>query len=262
MKIPKGTYAIVLCGGWGTLDKKKSKLLEKVSYQKEMIPLCHVPYLILKEELGIEETLVVVNGHYGDEIKKTFPTDSYALIQPIRSGTAGAIEICFAAINHMEANGHPKCKNLIILYGDMPCWQANSIAKLVRSHTKRKAAMSMFSIATKHKLGYGRILRNSNGNIIAIKEPWQMTAEDLKNTKTENPSAWVLDFEFAKANIPHLGWHCKGDGYPKEKWLPDLAAIATVQTRIINEVSLTNYRQAMGVNSIAEYKKVKKYLER
>lgn len=260
-----GVRAVILAAGHGAITPGRSKLVEAVGDK----PMVSRVYDLVNRDLNIAPVCVVVNGKnpmFSEQVRGALvnglnghPRPVF-VAQPERTGTAGAIALALPAI--------VDCRHVLILYGDMPCWRAGSIARLVDSHLEaasRGAVISMFSI----RLGsscpatvktYGRILRDPSGAIIAVKEPYQMTSDDLAATRSVNPSAWVFDHGWLRANIAHLPYHSRGDGFADEQWLPELVPIACQQGRAINEVELCDPREALGVNTIEDLDQVRALL--
>jgi bifunctional N-acetylglucosamine-1-phosphate-uridyltransferase/glucosamine-1-phosphate-acetyltransferase GlmU-like protein len=210
---------------------------------------------------------VIVNGRYGDDIRSSLsdhPEDHF-VHQSERSGTAGAVKLVLDVIgkNHKhDAFGH-----MVVLYGDMPCWRRESIEYLVTSHLEHQhhPAISMFGIQLNNCCPelvrrYGRILYDADGELIGIREPYEMTADELCRARTVNPSAWVFDLAWLRDAIALLRPHDKGDGFAEEYWLPDLAPLAIRDRRVINVLPLTDPREALGVNTLEELFEVQQLL--
>lgn len=254
------TMAVVLCGGYGFITKSNTpKVVEAINN----IPMSRIVFDILRNDMNIYPTLVVTNGHFGEQVRQTL-NDNYGLFveQPKRTGTGNAIELCLPIIPKFESELGEKMRHMLVLYGDMPCWRPSSIAALLQSHIQNeKAVISMFSVNAKKYPSYGRILRDQKNRIIGISEPWQISKKELANAQSANPSAWVFDVVWLKKNIKKLQWHDKKDGFHQEKWLPDLALIAAKQNKTINEIVLKDGNEAMGVNTYQEYLEVLKYLK-
>lgn len=90
-----------------------------------------------------------------------------------------------------------------------------------------------------------------------MREPYDLKREEIHMTSSVNPSAWVFDRYWLEKNIVLLRPHIIGDGYPPEFWLPDLVSLAYDQGEIINEVPLSEFWQAMGVNTTQELEEVR-----
>lgn len=254
---------IVLCGGHGFItDSSKAKVVESVFVNGQQIPMVRIPFDILKNGLEIKTVLLVINGRFGEQVMRVIGDNEAIFVsQPTRTGTGGAIELCLPIIKILENRYQRRYQHLVVLYGDMPCFRVKSIWNLLTSHLSsvNKPVISMFSVPAE-KFDYGRIIWR-NGQIVAVKEPYEMTADDLIGADACNPSAWVYDLKWISRNLCALPWHDKGDGHSREKFLPDLVASACRQKKSINIIPLDDANEAMGVNNMEQYVAVKKYLE-
>lgn len=263
-----GVQAVILAAGHGAIAPGRSKLIEAVGDK----PMVSWIFDLVNRDLNIAPVWVVVNGKnqgFSEQVRQSLvaninnghPKPSF-VSQPERTGTAGAIGCVLPNIVN--------CGHILVLYGDMPCWQADSIARLVDSHlvaaSSRGAVISMFSIQLGSSCpetvkAYGRILRDSSGEIIGVREPYEMTEDELAATRSVNPSAWVFDHRWLRANIAYLPPHSKCDGFADEHWLPELVPIAFKQGLTVNEVALDDPREALGVNTIEDLNQVRAFLE-
>ncbi len=257
----KNVVGIVLAAGHGSVATLMniSKLVEMVDNK----PMVCRPVQILRDELKLP-TLVVTNERFFEQITDALdchPKDFF-VHQSDRTGTAGAVKECLPKLATFKG-----IKHVVVLYGDMPCWKTNTICKLIENHIQRNAVLSMFRIDLRGKFSFcvenfGRILYGENGNIIAIREPYEMKAEELNSARYVNPSAWVFNLSWLKENIPHLRPHDKGDGYAHEYWLPDLVLLAVNQKKEIVSVELADAREALGVNTLQDLNFVRENIRR
>ena len=249
---------IVLAAGHGSLvpTKHQTKLIEEIKSR----PMVCRPVQLLRNELRLTPTIVVTNSRFGQQIREAIkPHPSQWLVhQPERTGTAGAILACLPSLRQLAR----KSKHAVILYGDMPCWRTESIATLIQAHLNRRATISMFRIDLRGTFGkyvknFGRILHDESGRIIAVREPYEMTATELAQAHYVNPSAWVFDLLWLEKHLPLLKPHDKGDGFAHEYWLPDLVPVAVEQNCLVLEVDLPDAREALGVNTLEELQEVR-----
>lgn len=256
----KNVAGIVLAAGHGSVATlmNKSKLVEVVAGK----PMVCRPVQILRDELKLM-TLVVTNNRFESQIRNALHDhlkDCF-IHQPDRTGTAGAVKECLSKLS-----GLAEIEHVIVLYGDMPCWKTDTIRRLVENHIKQNAVLSMLRIDLRGKFAscvenFGRILYDKKGKIIAVREPYEMAAKELKMARYVNPSAWVFNLNWLKINLPHLKPHNKGDGHSHEYWLPDLVLIAFEQKKKIASIELDDAREALGVNNLEQLGFVRQIME-
>lgn len=250
-----GVVGIVLAAGYGWITSpEKSKLVEQLIPDNGPTIVGRAVSLFQRVRIN---PLLVINDKFSQQIRQVVigvgidPRDF--IIQEQRAGTAQAVKLCFPYIGRHEGN------HLLVLYGDMPLWHHQTIKSLLMNHLMagNNPVISMFSITISRGCPqavkqFGRILRNERGHIIGVKEPYEMSPEEIEGARTVNPSAWVFNRSWIEENISCLPFHEKGDGFAPEQWLPDLVLLAHQQGRVVNEVPLTEVWQAVGVNTRRE----------
>ncbi len=111
---------------------------------------------------GSLKTYVVV-GYKGDLVKKRLVPGLVMVRQPKLSGTADAVR---RVAGHMK-NYHG---DVLILCGDTPLLNKAVIKELVGKHKRSKAVCTFLTATVDDPKGYGRVIRNENAEVIAIRE--------------------------------------------------------------------------------------------
>jgi len=255
-----GLAAITLAAGYGKIDGTP-KLLMTLGTCTLIERAVH----LLNDELDIYPTVVVDNDESGDALRKVLGEhaslyDGQLMArQNGRRGTAGAVEL---ALERLASFGDD-FSQVLVTYADMPLLRPETLAGLVDNHRNSLEfpVISMFSVDTaciecpENIKQFGRIIRNTDGMIIGIREPFQMDAESnalWQQCQRVNPSVWIFDVQWLRENIVSLPKHDKGDGFPQETWLPDLVPMAVEQGRSVLELSLNDHREVLGVNNEEE----------
>jgi alpha-D-glucose phosphate-specific phosphoglucomutase len=81
--------------------------------------------------------------------------------------------------------------DLLILYGDTPLFRPDSIRGLLNRHRLRQAELTLLTEVVDHAYPYGRIIRDSGGNIIDIIEETEATAF-IRKIRELNVGAYVV----------------------------------------------------------------------
>jgi phosphomannomutase/UTP-glucose-1-phosphate uridylyltransferase len=140
--------------------------------------------LILLQDLGDRK---VVDYVFQKAVQLVDPTDIYVVVgrgqEEMRLHLGSRCKFI-----HQEAQlgtGHavlqlePMLKNLhgdlLILYGDTPLFRTDSIRGLLNRHRLRKAELTLLTAVVDSAYPYGRIIRDSSGNIIDIIEETEVT---------------------------------------------------------------------------------------
>lgn len=231
---------IVLAAGKGKrMKSNRLKVLHDVG-GKSM--LAHV--LKASTKLKSQQTLVVVPQNF-DAIKENVQVShpkmqvDYA-VQTQQKGTGDAVK---------SALKKTKSKNgvVVVLNGDIPLISALSIQHLVKQHLKTKSAVTLTTLNKDDPGDFGRIVRDINQKIVAIKE-FKDANQTEKQIKEINVGIYAFDTQFLLKSIAKL----QPKNKQKEYYLTDLVAIALQQKLGISAYILPNANEALGVNSQAD----------
>ncbi|QGG48699.1 bifunctional UDP-N-acetylglucosamine diphosphorylase/glucosamine-1-phosphate N-acetyltransferase GlmU [Heliorestis convoluta] len=150
--------AIVLAAGKGTRMKSlRPKVLHEVAGQ----PLiAHVLEAI--GACGVEKPVVVI-GHGGEEVQAYLGEKALYAWQREQCGTGHAVMMAqdFLA-NDVET--------VMVLCGDTPLFQAKTLEALFLAHEKQGALATVLTAQMADPTGYGRIIRDDTGALLAIVE--------------------------------------------------------------------------------------------
>src|SRR5699024_8327160 len=116
------------------------------------------------------ERIPVVHGHGGEQVQSALGyLDVNWVAQPQQLGTGHAVQQAMAQI--------PDSAEVLVLYGDVPLVQAPTLQRLVA--TAGQQALALLSVVVAQPQGYGRIVRDEHGHIIAIVEEKDASAAEL-----------------------------------------------------------------------------------
>ncbi|WP_409526639.1 bifunctional UDP-N-acetylglucosamine diphosphorylase/glucosamine-1-phosphate N-acetyltransferase GlmU [Nitrincola sp. MINF-07-Sa-05] len=216
----------------------------KSSLPKVMHPLAGKPMLqhvIDSASLLPDAGIQVVIGHGADQIRQSM------VDQPLR----------FTLQEQQLGTGHAVLQTLphsaddaimLILYGDVPLIQHKTLAQMVELASHQQLALLTVNLAD--PTGYGRIIRNSAGEVVAIVEQKDANAEQLKVTEV-NTGIMALQVSKLREWLPQLS-SANAQG---EYYLTDIIAmaanagvpIATLQPNAEQEVQGVNNRQQLAL---------------
>lgn len=182
---------------------------------KVLHPLCGLPMIghVLRAAKGAGvERIVVVLGHAAETVESALPRDVTTVLQEPQWGTGHAVSTALAAL--------PADGATLILSGDMPLLRPHTLQALYERHQRDGHPMSLVSAVAPDARGYGRILRDSAGRVVAVKEQKELTL-DQEHIDEINCGLYCVDIAWLRRNLASLPRH--GDG---EYYLPDLVAVA------------------------------------
>jgi len=160
--------AIILAAGKGTRMKSETpKVLHKI---------CGKP--VLSYVLDIVNSLrslttYVVVGHGSQTVKDALGTGVTFVQQDQLLGTADAVKRCSSYLKDYQGT-------VLVLCGDTPLLSKDIIASLLKQHQRTGALATVLTACINGPKGYGRIVRDSQGNIKAIREQKDTTAAEDK----------------------------------------------------------------------------------
>lgn len=173
--------AIILAAGEGTRMKSlKPKALGEVLF-KPMLDWV----ISAARKAGINDICVVTG--YGAEYIEEHVGDSVTTVrQPERKGTGHAVMQAMSFIKSHEG------ASVVILSGDAPFVDEETIIGAIGYHTSKHSDVTVISAVVSNPYGYGRIVRDKNGDIKAIIE--EASADDkTKQIREVNSGAYCFD---------------------------------------------------------------------
>ena len=179
---------LILAAGKGTRMKS--------SLPKPLHAVCGLPIIahILRaaQQLNPSEIGVVI-GHGSEQVKATVlenlsawgitaPVDFF--VQTDLSGSASAVK---AALPFLQ-----RSKQVMVLNGDTPLLKAQTLRAMAETFNKEQAGALVFGVSVPDPSGYGRIVREENGQFKAIVEDADADAQ-TRQIKEINSGMYVFD---------------------------------------------------------------------
>ncbi len=240
------TQIAILAAGKGTrLKSDVPKAIVKLN-NKPLISFLIDSINSIQTNGGI---LVVVSPDNKDSIKKelsSYENINYCL-QKKQLGTADAVQtILKSTLMNSE--------NLLILLADHPLIQANTIRDLIETHLHTNSCLTMLTAEVpnydgiyKYFYNDGRIVRGNDNNIESIKEPNELTIEQMKELKEINPSIYVFKTKWLRENIKKIEINLQKQEY----YLTHIINIASQQKIKINSFTI-DALEAFGINTMEQ----------
>lgn len=230
---------IILAAGKGT---RMGDTLPKVLTEIKGKPM--LSYLLSSVEKAHSKKPIIVLGYKAEEVKEKIGPDNRYIIQGQQLGTGHAVR---EALIHIL----PNTKYVMVLYGDHPLVNAETIRNLYTAHIKQKTSpLTLGTIVVTDYLDwrkpfydFGRILRDPEGKIIRNIEKKDASPVEL-TIKEVSPSYFCYNLDWLKENIQKIG----NKNTQGEYYLPDLVGMARDQGFTLNSCPIPTH-EALGVNT-------------
>jgi bifunctional UDP-N-acetylglucosamine pyrophosphorylase/glucosamine-1-phosphate N-acetyltransferase len=236
-----GFSVLILAAGKATRFKsERSKLLHRLAGR----PLGEYP---LRSAFATEpEQVYMVVGHQADGVRSAFARPGLTFIeQKEQLGTGHAL---IAARQELERSAS---NDVAVMVGDVPLLSAGTLRKLIDSHQKRRAAITVLTMQLERPYGYGRMVRGRDRRVRRIVE--EKVAAPAER-RIREVSTGILCFSRRKL-LAHLD-RLTADNPQKEYLLPDLVEIMAKQGERIETVPVADLREVLGVNDRVELARV------
>ena len=224
--------AVILAAGKGTRMKSKlPKVLHKVGGHPM---LEHV--MDAAEAAGCRDNVVVI-GHGAELVRELVGDRARIALQAEQLGTGHAV--LQAADTLKDFIG-----TVMILCGDTPLLEAEELEKFYAEHVKSGAAATVMSALMDDPFGYGRILRDANGDVAGIVEQ-KDASEEQKQIKEINTGNYCVEAPLLFEVLRTLG----NDNAQGEYYLTDVLAKLRAMGKKVGGVITADSEMIMGVNS-------------
>lgn len=182
--------------------------------------------------------LLVVYGHGGETVPRAFPDSDIAWVnQEQQLGTGHALQ---QASKDLDDNGVT-----LILYGDVPLISVGTLRVLLDAINGD--SVGLLTVSLPDPDGYGRILRDAQGQVKAIVEH-KDASETERSIREVNTGIMALPNKQLKKWLSAL----RNDNVQGEYYLTDVIAMAVVDGTKVNTCHPAHHWEVMGVNSPAQ----------
>lgn len=224
-------HSVILAAGQGTRMKSaRPKVLQSLAGQSLL------QHVIAGQARPVSDQIHVVYGHGGEMVRDAFadqPDLSWAL-QAEQLGTGHALAHALPAIEDDAT--------VLVLYGDVPLVPADTLQELVA-----RAAQGNLLILTVDAVdptGYGRIVRDSAGQVQRIVEHKDANEQQLRITEV-NTGILACEAGCLRAWVQALS----SDNAQGEYYLTDCIAAAVADGVEVHAIKAASEADVAGVNN-------------
>jgi bifunctional UDP-N-acetylglucosamine pyrophosphorylase/glucosamine-1-phosphate N-acetyltransferase len=237
-RVPGELTVVVLAAGGGTRMRSKTmKVLHPVA-GRTMIG--HV--LTAVQEVAPLRIVTVV-GHQREQVGahvQELAPEAMLAVQDEQHGTGHAVR---TAIDAVLASGQQLRGTVLVAYADTPLLKGESLARFAAEHEAAQRAVSILSGLVEDPFGYGRVVRNAEGDVEAIVEEKDATDEQ-RAIREINSGILAFDAGFLLDALPRIG----NDNAKGEYYLTDTVRLAREQGLHVGAHAIDDVWQTEGVN--------------
>src|SRR5690606_5260744 len=180
-------------------------------------------------------------------VEETLGAKSEYAVQAEQLGTAHAVQQAEDRLGELEGI-------TLVVCGDTPLIKSETMQALIAHHSDTKAKATILTAHAEDPTGYGRIIRDEQGNVLRNIEHKDASTEELKVTEI-NTGTYCFDnralFEALKK--------VKNDNAQGEYYLPDVIGILKAEQALISAYVTDDFSETIGINDrviLAEAEKV------
>lgn len=229
---------VIMAAGKGTrLQSKRAKVLHHIGGKALLEHVIHAATQIVPPQ-----DVYVVVGHQAGAVQAEMAHTGVKFVtQAEQRGTGHAIQTARNAVAGYE--------HILVLSGDVPLLQPQTIARLRDFHLAERAAMTVLTAAPANPHGYGRVLRKSpaSAEVVAIVEQKALTPEQEK-AREINSGIYAFASGPLFDNIKELTTNNAHGEY----YLTDMAGVLVKEGERVVAIEAESATEVLGANTIAE----------
>lgn len=220
---------VVLAAGKGTrMQSKIPKVLHPLAGSSLLQRV-----MATARELGAVRLCVVI-GHESKQVKQAVSApDVDFVVQSPQLGTGHALQLASPFLN----DAYPT----MVLYGDVPLTQLNTLQRLI---DVAQGGFGLLTVNLPNPMGYGRIIRDTSGEVLKITEQKDATQEELSINEV-NTGILIAPTKALKSWLTQLS----NNNAQGEYYLTDVIGMSVRDGIPVRTAQPADTWETLGVNS-------------
>ncbi len=234
----------------------KGKRMKNPDKSKVMHEIGGKPLIQYVVDLGLEidsQLIVPIVGHQKESVIEFLKNDFAPAKDKIRFahqdeqlGTGHAVMMAEDLVTGIDAN-------VLILSGDVPLLKTQTVRNFINFHEKGNYDASLISAVMDDPSGYGRVLRDANGNFYDIREHKDCNEDELK-CKEINSGIYIIDNSILFEALKTL----QTDNAQGEYYLTDVFRDFNSKGKKIGAFIVDDIVEISGINTIEQLESLEK----
>jgi len=209
--------------------------LPKVVHEVCGLPLiAHVVRQVKK--VGIKKIIVVVGYQKKRVIEALSDVDVEFVTQTNQLGTGHAVLVCEKKLRSFRGN-------VLVLDGDVLFEETSLLKKFYADFKKRQYGMSILTTSLENPTGYGRIIRDAQDTVVAIREQLD-TTEKEKVINEINAGIYLFNNKYLFSFLKKI----KKNPKKKEYYLTDIVEKYVKRNFAVGGFNMTGSGSVLGIN--------------
>lgn len=238
--------AAILAAGFGTRMRSP---IPKMAAPVLGEPLLRYPYDAVCQMVPPASAIFVVAGK--DPVESLLPPGVLWVHQHVMDGTLGAVEAVMMS-NDFRNGGF---SHLLVLNGDAPLVNAAMLGEFLDASAQDPDAFWFVSAILPDAGRYGRVVRERDGRIVAVREWVDLSREEEKIGEV-NAGIYLIPLDFLNSGISRIAPHPE----KKERFLTSLFALAGKEGLPVRAFP-AGPESVLGVNSQRELAEASRILQ-
>lgn len=233
----------IMAAGKGTrLKSRRPKVLHEIGGQALLL---HV--IAAAETVAPPSGIHCIIGHEANLVQAAVESTGVRFVaQREQRGTGHALQQLKASF---VQSGEAPPENLLVLSGDVPLIQPETLRSLCAAHLRERAAMTILTTIPPDPTGYGRVIRQGKDSVevVAIVEQKSLRPEQLAEPEI-NSGIYCFRTASLFAHLDRLST----DNPQGEFYLTDVAALLVADGERVTATVALDMNEVLGANTIAE----------
>jgi bifunctional UDP-N-acetylglucosamine pyrophosphorylase / glucosamine-1-phosphate N-acetyltransferase len=239
---------VILAAGQGKrMRSSKPKVLHAVAGRPMLAHVIDAACAAAATHTTHNAQVIVVVGHGGSSVQEAFPGTGLRFVQQQpQLGTGHAVLQAAPLLDERAPT--------LVLLGDVPLITATTLARLIQA---AGSGVAVLSVRLPDPSGYGRIVRDTRGQVARIVEQRDADAAELA---IDEVSTGIL----VAPTAPLKRWLAQltNDNAQREYYLPDIVPLALAEGCPVQVVELADRDEALGINSPRQLADVERIAQR